>query len=243
MNKPKSIANKVSRDEKQTKSIKFKPLNPRGESPFLSYLLSKFQPKKESWISKISRKFRETVKEKGEFGDHGHIRSGVKEELVTLEECGCDRKLMVETEESWHGGESTCSYSSYRRGGGQRVVGYSYYGQRNSTRGQERKYFQVRDWVEKDKQMLEMLQGIADNLLLLPQHYPGWIMRVYYDLPPGHPVLADLCSLACASPGLDLCHVHNIPSSGDISRVFPMNWRFFPTLDPQVQVYRSKSSI
>ena len=58
---------------------------------------------------------------------------------------------------------------------------------------------------------------------------------MYYDLPSGDPALSDLCNLACSNPDLDICHVQHIPSSGDISKVFPMNWRFFPTLDPQVK--------
>ena len=33
---------------------------------------------------------------------------------------------------------------------------------------------------------------------------------------------------------LDLCHVKNIPVLGDVSKVFAMNWRFLPMLDPQV---------
>lgn len=83
-------------------------------------------------------------------------------------------------------------------------------------------------------------QGIKENLSLLPTHYPDWTIRVYYDLPPGHPVLTSLCTLACGNPSLDLCYVRNIPSSGDIHKIFAMNWRFFPTLDPQVDAYISR---
>ena len=125
--------------------LTFQPLNPDNESPFLNYLLLKFKPKKESWKSKTSRKFQKSVEEEGELGDQGHVRSREREELVLLDDCGCRRKMMVETDDTWlGGGESTCSHSSYRRGGGQKVIGYSYYGERNSSRGRERKYFKVR---------------------------------------------------------------------------------------------------
>ena len=38
-----------------------------------------------------------------------------------------------------------------------KVIGFSFYGNPNSTKSKERKYF----------------QGIEDNLALLPKHYPG----------------------------------------------------------------------
>ena len=45
------------------------------------------------------------------------------------------------------GGEngSTCTLASYARGPGQKVVGFSFYGNPNSTKGKERKYFQVKE--------------------------------------------------------------------------------------------------
>ena len=129
--------------------LKFKPLNPGDESPFINYLLYKLTPKKkkkETWISKISAKFDTALTEEGEHGNLGHTRTRETEMLVMLDECGCERKMMVEESDRWQDRqESTCSYSSYRRGGGQKVVGYSYYGERNSSRGKERKYFQVKE--------------------------------------------------------------------------------------------------
>ena len=83
-------------------------------------------------------------------------------------------------------------------------------------------------------------QGIEENLALLPLHYPGWTIRVYYDLEHDDPVLSSLCGLACSNPGLDICYVRDNPASGDISKIFAMNWRFFPTLDPQVDAFLSR---
>ena len=49
------------------------------------------------------------------------------------------------------------------------------------------------------------------------------------------PVQADLCALTCADSNLDVCLVQSLPVTPkqNATNVFPMNWRFFPTLDPQ----------
>ena len=44
-----------------------------------------------------------------------------------------------------------------------------------------------------------------------------------------------LCELACQYSFLDLCHVDQ-----EMGDVFPMLWRFFPTLDPGVDVVMSR---
>ena len=79
-------------------------------------------------------------------------------------------------------------------------------------------------------------EGIVGNLELIPKYYPGWIMRLYYDLDKNDPVLKDLCELACQDNNLDICDAKHLPGTPfkDASKVFAMNWRFFPTLDPQV---------
>ena len=59
-------------------------------------------------------------------------------------------------------------------------------------------------------------------------------MRMYYDLDDPDPLLKDLCDVACKDPNIDLCYVKDIPALGDVSKVFAMNWRFLPMLDPQV---------
>jgi hypothetical protein len=74
-----------------------------------------------------------------------------------------------------------------------------------------------------------------DNLELMPKFYPGWVLRLYYDLKPGHRLMSDLCRVACANPNIDLCYVRNIPAAGDVHKVFAMNWRFLPCLDEQVR--------
>ena len=68
----------------------------------------------------------------------------------------------------------------------------------------------------------------------MPKYYPGWILRldVYYEST--DVTLRKLCNLACnyKYSNLDICHVKQLPGSipfKDASKVFAMNWRFFPT--------------
>ena len=61
-------------------------------------------------------------------------------------------------------------------------------------------------------------------------------MRLYLDLSKTDQILNDICDLACNYTNIDLCDVKNLPGTPlvDATEIFPMNWRFFPTLDPQV---------
>ena len=70
----------------------------------------------------------------------------------------------------------------------------------------------------------------------MPVHYPGWVIRLYFDLARDDPTLKRICDLACANNILDLCYVAKLPGAPmtDATKVFAMNWRFFPTLDPLV---------
>ena len=122
--------------------------------------------------------------------------------------------------------ETTCGLDAFKRGGGQKVVGYSFYGDMNSNKSIEKGYF----------------EGIIENLKLMPIHYPGWIMRLYFDLDKSDPVFDEICKLACNNNNLDLCDAANLPGTPmrDARKVFPMNWRFFPTLDPQVSWFETK---
>ena len=79
-----------------------------------------------------------------------------------------------------------------------------------------------------------------DNLKQIPEFYPNWVLRLYYDLEPDHPLMEMLCQLACNNSNIDLCSVRNIPAVGDIRKVFATIWRFFPCLDGQVTHYLSR---
>lgn len=80
-------------------------------------------------------------------------------------------------------------------------------------------------------------EGIRTNLELMATHYPGWVMRVYYNLDGRPEMLSDLCGLACTNEQLDICDAGKLPGMpmADARNVFPMIWRFFATLDPQVR--------
>ena len=64
-------------------------------------------------------------------------------------------------------------------------------------------------------------------------------MRLYYDLDQNDPLMKQLCDLACENPHLDLCYVRSLPGNPvvDASDIFPMNWRFLPPVDPQVELF------
>ena len=65
-------------------------------------------------------------------------------------------------------------------------------------------------------------------------------MRLYLDLSKTDPILNDICDLACNDTNIDLCDVKKLPGTPlvDATEIFPKNWRFFPTLDPQVTYFR-----
>ena len=62
------------------------------------------------------------------------------------------------------------------------------------------------------------------------------MIRLYYDLKADHPLMEELCQVACGDANIDLCYVRDIPAAGDVSKVFAMNWRFLPCLDDQVRM-------
>ena len=77
---------------------------------------------------------------------------------------------------------------------------------------------------------------------MMPVYYLGWIMRLYVDFGQlnqfRHREIKDqLCEIACIYPNFDICDASNLPGTPveDASKIFAKNWRFFPTLDPQVK--------
>ena len=142
-----------------------------------------------------------------------------------LSHCPCTRTLpVVASAERVEYSDTTCGRDAYERGAQQKVVGFSFYGNTSSGVHKAKQYF----------------IGIKENLSLVSQLYgKDWSMRLYYDLEKDDPLLDDLCSLACEQPSLDLCYVRDLPGNPvkDASSVFAMNWRFLPTLDPQVDIF------
>ena len=148
---------------------------------------------------------------------------------IKLDQCDCYRSISEDfSSEYLHFPDTTCSRNAFRRGSHQKVISYVFYGQSNSEKHKVRKYF----------------EGITTNLQNMREMYgSSWIMRLYYDLDPSdHQLMTQLCDLACADPQLDLCNVRSLPGTPveDASNIFAMNWRFFPTLDPQVDILLSR---
>ncbi len=86
--------------------------------------------------------------------------------------------------------------------------------------------------------------GLEANVASFKRFYPGriWSIRLYHDFEPKSAEHDFLCRLACRYAHLDLCHARRLPGNptSNASDVFPMIWRFFSTLDPQVDVFLSR---
>ena len=93
--------------------------------------------------------------------------------------------------------QTTCSYDAFRRGPNQKIIGFSFYGNIDSDYSKKKGYF----------------EGIVGNLELMPKFYPGWTMRLYYDLDKRDPVLKDLCDLACRDSNIDICDAKHLPGT------------------------------
>ena len=157
-------------------------------------------------------------------------RQGVETELE-LEHCDCVRRLTRVNESvdhNVHYNSTTCGQDAYSRGPNQKVVSFTFFhGARAAYEKNKKKFF----------------EGIIENLALVRQLYGnGWTMRLYYDLDPGpagQQELRQLCDLACSNPQLDLCNMRSLPAHPftlkDASEVYPLLWRYFPTLDLQVR--------
>jgi hypothetical protein len=118
--------------------------------------------------------------------------------------------------------QTTCGWDSFRRGATQKIVGFSFYGDMKSKLSIEKGYF----------------EGLIENLKLMTSQYPGWIMRLYFDVDKNDPLMNALCNLACSDNNLDICDTANLPGIPlkNATKIFPMNWRHFPTLYPPVNI-------
>ena len=107
------------------------------------------------------------------------------------------------------------------------MIAFAFYGDPNSPVHQRRGYF----------------EGIRSNLGAISSFYnSSWVVRLYHDIGSDDPLMADLCSLACSNDQLDLCSVPQLPHPllAKAVPMFPMIWRFFPTLDTQVDAFMSR---
>ena len=116
--------------------------------------------------------------------------------------------------------QTTCSWDAWHRGSHQKVLAFSFYSV-PSRANKSTRYF----------------KGVKANLDLMGHLYEkDWNMRLYLDLDVKDPLMVEACDLACNNSRLDLCPVKKLPNPllANASAIFPMNWRFFPTLDSQV---------
>ena len=97
--------------------------------------------------------------------------------------------------------QTTCSSDAFRRGPNQKIIGFSFYANIDTDRTKKKGYF----------------DGIVGNLALIPKLYPGWTMRLYYDLDKKDPILKDLCDLACRDDSIDICDTKNLPGTPFVS--------------------------
>ena len=108
----------------------------------------------------------------------------------------------------------------------QKVISYSYY-EPNKPDPYHRHYF----------------NGIEKNLHDIKNKFgEEWSMRLYIQM---SIISASqrkfLCNLACNYPDvLEICDVENNPRFGNVSHMFPMNWRFLTAVDPQVDIAFSR---
>jgi len=148
--------------------------------------------------------------------------------VIKLEHCQCSRTIQrnsrnLETNFS----QTTCGRDAYQRGSNQKVVSFSFYGNPESKQHRKRKYF----------------EGINENLQeMLDLYGEDWIMRLYIDFETSDSMLGKLCHLACRNNNIDLCFARDLPGTPvrDAADLFPMLWRFFPSLDPQVDILLSR---
>ena len=151
---------------------------------------------------------------------HSLSRGGLIGNDTTDSSYTVEQLQIVTIEEDVDFNMTTCSEKAFNRGCGQKVFAFSFYGGVTSSLSQVRGYF----------------EGIEENLKIITQSYPGYLMRVYVDVASEHPILKELKDLMGANSNLDVCDVNSLPGSrlADAPKMFPMVWRFFPTLDPQV---------
>ena len=64
-------------------------------------------------------------------------------------------------------------------------------------------------------------------------------MRLYHNIQADDPLMSLFCKYACENNFVDLCYVDN-----EKEKLFPMLWRFYPVIDPQVtQFITMKTSL
>ena len=127
---------------------------------------------------------------------------------IEMEHCSCKRRIKTQpnfvidsrgelTNTTIFYNKTTCGKDAFARGSGQKVVAFAFYGDIHTEVSIKKGYF----------------EGIEGNLGLMPKYYPGYTMRVYYDLDDADPIMEELCQLACNNDILDICNVKELPGT------------------------------
>jgi len=139
--------------------------------------------------------------------------------------------------------DTLCEDYTFVRGPGQNVVAFTFYeppvnnktdtfnvtidegGMNSHEQSVRRKYF----------------LGIKENLELIRKFYPGWTMRLYYQVNEYQgDVMKQLCELACNNMELDICDATTNSKLGNAAILYPLIWRFLPVIDRQVDYFLSR---
>ena len=90
---------------------------------------------------------------------------------------------------------SSCSDFSTSRGSGQKVVSYSFFGDSKEETVNKRFFSQIEARAREVRRL-----------------YPGWIMRLYFDLEEDDmDAVKAMCELWCSHDHIDFCDVTSLP--------------------------------
>ena len=133
--------------------------------------------------------------------------------------CGC--KPICTLSQSSQIMSGLCSDTSNSRGGNQKVISYSLFGEELLFAGR-----------------FEM------NLAAVKKYYPGYIMRIYHNYTQNSVMMKKLCDNFCQESILDLCDIKSdlikTSFSHELTNISARMWRFLPMADPLVSEWHSR---
>ncbi|CAG7717558.1 unnamed protein product [Allacma fusca] len=128
--------------------------------------------------------------------------------------CNCKGQLEADNLSNMYA-QSFCSDEATLRGENQHVISFSLYSNpESSSNATKSRYF----------------DGVIENLWLMKEMYPDWIMRVYSNIS----FTPEVCEIVCLDKNIYFCNVHSLPVLGNIQNIHPMTWRFLAMGDPTV---------
>lgn len=142
-----------------------------------------------------------------------------------IPECACKRKYTFPRMENQTRILSTCSDDATWWERFQNVVTFSYYNPENS--------FSTKTFYS---------TGLRINAALVKKFYPGYYLRVYTNAT--LEIGDSFCEILCGNPSVHWCDIRKVPvrdgSFIDLSRMYPMTWRFLTMGDSAVNVFLSR---